>query len=178
MLEFSARGERVSVRAVTPLSRDLPRPLALFIHDEVEGVTDSSVRRALESGAAVLDMNWPLTGTRRSPKMSLQLIAAFRRDRRGGSKPSPLLAQFFAQAQEELACLFLAARELPELDAERILRIDLRLIPQRTLETDANDELFAASGPARTFVQEDLKTGLSPERGQGAMAEFLESLRS
>ena len=75
-----------------------------------------------------------------------------------------------------MACLLLAARELPELDAERTLRIDLRLVPERALEADANDELFAATGPARTFVREDLETGLSPEAGKAAMAEFLESL--
>jgi hypothetical protein len=175
ILEFSARGERVNARLLAPHAGSPPRPLALFVHDEVEGIQDASARRALESGAALLDMNWPLTGTRRSPKMSLQLIAALKAGQ-AGSRPSPLVSQFFAQAQEELACLFTAARELPELDAETLFRIDLRLVPDRSGVANADDELFAPCGPSRTFVRENFKGGRSDDLAQGAMAEFLASL--
>jgi len=174
-LEFSARGESVNARVLTPLSGDPPYPLTIFIHDEVDGIGLPATSRCFEAGAAVIDVNWPLTGIRRSPKMSLQVLAALnRRDENRGD--SLLLHQFVTQAEEEFACLLAAAADIPELDAETILRLDLCFTPERTRVADERHELFAPRGPARSSLSEDLKVGIAPAQARRALGEFLMAL--
>ena len=97
--------------------------MAIFVHDEMEIGHDPAAVRSLRAGTAVMELNWPLTGARRSRKMSERLLAAQER----GSAATLLLAQFQAQVKEEFACLLAAADEIEEVDAKRILHLDLVL---------------------------------------------------
>jgi hypothetical protein len=103
--------------------------------------------RSLRAGTAVMELNWPLTGARRSRKMSERLLAALAAKERG-SAATLLLAQFQAQVKEEFACLLAAADEIEEVDAKRILRLDLVFTPQRAIAACESDEQLAPIGKA------------------------------
>ncbi len=174
-LEFSARGERVGARVRIPLASNRICPLAIFIHDEPEDSENPALTGCLENGAAAIDLNWPLTGSRRSHKMSLQLLTVL-----GGPqeerKQSVLFRQFCAQAEEELACLLEAADRVPGVDASTIHRLDFSLAPRRAIAAENARELFASTGKTIHRHHGSPKKSVQRAGAHRALAEFLTAL--
>lgn len=176
-LEFSARGERLEARLHLPPGPGAARPLAIFIHDEVEDREDRELHRCLEAGTGVLELNWPLTGARRSPKMSARLLTAVAE---GHDDPahSILVGQFRRQALEEFDCLLAAAEYVPELDARRIHILDLTFTTSRRLAADEDQESFASMGRPLSRRYEESEGGFDPTQANEAVADFLAALSS
>ena len=167
-VEFLARGERVVARLRLASQGQGPAPLALFLHDQAEPGPDGDKLDLLQAGAAILELNWPLMGARRSPKMSEQLVASLAQERKGGT--AALLArQFAAQAIHEFSCLLAVADEIEAIDAHRILRVDLTL----SLENSVPGSDPSPIQPAVRKVLE-AKTGeLEPTQACAAVEEYI-----
>ena len=174
-LEFSARGERVEARLHLAPGPDASRPLAIFIHDAAGGPDDHELHRCLEAGTSVLELNWPLTGARRSPKMSARLLAAMAR---GEDDPahSILVGQFRRQALEEFDCLLAAIECVPELHARRLQRLDLTFTAKRRLAAAEDHEAFAPLGSALSRRHEEAEGGFDPAQANEAVTDFLAAL--
>ena len=174
-LEFSARGERVAARLLTPREGQSPFPLAIFIHDDAGASPTPALGRHLATGTATLDMNWPLTGSRRSPKMSIQLLAALASHGKSAAH-SVLLEQFRSQAEEEFACLLEAGGDLREIASRQIVGLDFCLTPERATTTDSGHELFAPLGEPLHWGGGSSGDALSEAKAQEALTAFLDAL--
>jgi hypothetical protein len=174
-LEFSARGERVGARVRIPLTNNRTSPLAIFIHDEPEDSANPALTGCLENGEAAIDLNWPLTGSRRSHKMSLQLLTVLG-DPKEERQKSVLFRQFCAQAEEELACLFEAADRVPGVDASTIHRLDFSLTPRRAVSVEHSQELFAPTGKPIHRRHGSPEKSVQRAGTPRALAEFLSAL--
>lgn len=166
-LEFTTRGERVPARWLRPVSQaGGPPPLAIVIHDESETTHQPVLARYHAEKTATLDMNWPLTGSRRSPKMSLRLLEALAS---AGEGPVHrlLLQQFRAQAQEEFTCLLESAQNLA---VSEISRVDFILTPERERNPDAAQPLFAPLSEPRHGQ------GIPPASAPQRLCDFLDDL--
>ena len=174
-LEFSARGERVGARVRIPLTQDEACPLAIFIHDEPDDAENPTLIACLENDQAVIDLNWPLTGTRRSHKMSVQLLTVFA-DRKEDREKSVLFRQFRAQAEEELACLLAAADAIPGIDPRKIHRLDFSLTPRHPAPAEHSPPLFAPTG--KTIHHHHGSPGKYVQRASATqlLTEFLNTL--
>lgn len=155
-----------------PSASHEPSPLAIVVHDET-GASDAAVLRSLQAGTLVMALNWPLTGARRSPKMSERLLAALAAGQRGASA-TLLLAQFRAQVKEEFACLLAAADEIEEVDAKRFLRLDLVFTPRRATSACESDEQLAPMG--KTIRSQLEGAGLEAAEACTAVDQYVASL--
>ncbi|MDG2334163.1 MAG: hypothetical protein P8Q97_08065 [Myxococcota bacterium] len=166
-LEFTARGERVPARWLRPIAQaGSPLPLAIVVHDESETTHQPTLAGYHAEAVATLDMNWPLTGSRRSPKMSLRLLEALASP---GESPvhKLLLEQFRAQALEEFACLLESAQSLA---VSEIRHVDFILAPARERNPDAAQPLFARLSEPRH--SQGISAAAAPER----LRDFLDDL--
>jgi len=140
--------------------------LAIIIHDENEAACLPVLERYHADRVATLDMNWPLAGSRRSPKMSLRLLEAL-----ASPEESPvhalLLRQFRAQAEEEFACLVEVAQERAP---STIQGVDFILTPERERNPDGVQALFSPLGEPRH--SQGVPLAQAPEK----LLDFLDSL--
>jgi dienelactone hydrolase len=122
-LEFQSRGDVVPARLLLPPQGDGPFPLVLLQHgaggSKEAPYLDASGGPWARGGAAVLSIDFPLHGERRSAKLSEELIASLadlgRLDRAGG-----LYAELARQAAGDLSRALDAAERLPQLDPRRV----------------------------------------------------------
>jgi hypothetical protein len=177
-LEFTARGERVTARVRIPAESAPPYPLAIFIDDTDQESAGPEAERCLVRGIATVQSNWPLLGSRRSPKMSCQLLSELAQ--RGIGEPSVLIRQFLAQAEEEFSCLLDATAAIREINPLRILHLEFSLTPIPS----ANSQGGASSTQANEAIRHRLGQGqgqaekaIEPEDAPPVLATFLRALR-
>ena len=174
-LEFMARGDRVAARLLIPSRDQGPTPLAILLHDQAEVAHESDALRILQAGTAIMELNWPLTGARHSPKMSKQLLAALAKERKGASA-TILLAQFAAQANHEFSCLLAAANTIEAIDANRIRRLDLSFSPERTTPGSGPDEELSSADQTVRRLLELEGDGFGAIEACTAVEEYLSTL--
>jgi hypothetical protein len=179
-LEFTARGERVTARVRIPAESAPPYPLAIFIDDTDQESPSPEAECFLAQGIATVQSNWPLLGSRRSPKMSRQLLSelAQRGAQRGIGEPSVLIRQFLAQAEEEFSCLIDATAAIREINPLRILHLEFSLTPIPS----ANSQGEASSTQANEAIrhrqgQGKAEKAIEPEDAPPVLATFLRVLR-
>ena len=175
-LEFTARGERVTALVRIPAQSAPPYPLAIFIDDTDQESPSPEAERCLARGIATVQSNWPLLGSRRSPKMSRQLLAELAQT--GIGEPSVLLRQFLAQAEEEFSCLLDATAAIREIDPLRILHLEFSLTPIPS----ANSQGEAPSTQANKAIrhrqgQGQAERAIGREDAPPVLATFLRILR-
>jgi dienelactone hydrolase len=122
-LEFTSRGDLVGGRLLLPSDREGPLPLVLLQHgaggSKESEYLDATAGPWARAGAAVLSIDFPLHGERRSAKLSERLLAALADPRALGSG-EVLWTEFVRQAVHDLQRALDAAARLPEVDAGRI----------------------------------------------------------
>jgi len=122
-----------------------------------------------------MEINWPLTGARHSPKMSEQFLAALAKERRGAAA-TLLLAQFASQANHEFSCLLAAANEIETIDANRILRLELFFTPQNQAPAPATEGKHSAADQAVRRLLKLEGDGFGTIAACAAVEEFVSSL--
>ena len=129
-LEFSSRGDRVPGRLLLPPDGDGPFPLVLLQHgaggSKEAPYIDASAGPWARGGAAVLAIDFPLHGERRSEKLSERVLAALT-GHPDSASAGTLEADFARQAVIDLQRALDAAEELPRVDARRIAYAGLSL---------------------------------------------------
>ena len=167
-VEFLARGERVAARLRVASQGQGPAPLALFLHDQAEPGPDVDTLDLLQAGAAILELNWPLMGTRRSPKMSEQLVAGLSQEAKGGTA-ALLVRQFAAQAIHEFSCLLAVADEIEAIDA----RVDLTINLQNSAPAPGPGNEPSPAQPGVRRVLEPEAGALEPAQACATLDEYL-----
>jgi dienelactone hydrolase len=120
-LEFTSHGDRVPARLLLPPSGSGPFPLVLLQH-EAGGSKDAEYLDAVagpwcRGGAAVLGIDFPLHGERRSEKLSERVLEALATHRE--SDDGSLWVDLARQAVRDLQRALDAAERLPEIDSDR-----------------------------------------------------------
>lgn len=122
-VEFTSRGDRVPARLLLPPGGHGPFPLVLLQHgaggSKESDYLDASAGPWVRGGAAVLSIDFPLHGERRSAKLSERLLADLAQPARAGAAES-LWLEVARQAVIDLQRALDAAATLPELDARRV----------------------------------------------------------
>jgi dienelactone hydrolase len=122
-LEFSSRGDRVPGRLLLPPDGDGPFPLVLLQHgaggSKEAPYIDASAGPWARGGAAVLAIDFPLHGERRSEKLSERALAALT-GHPDSASAGTLEADFARQAVIDLQRALDAAAALPQIDAGRV----------------------------------------------------------
>ncbi|HIF99965.1 MAG TPA: hypothetical protein EYQ66_01460 [Myxococcales bacterium] len=166
----------MTARVRIPVESAPPYPLAIFIDDADQESPSPEAERCLARGIATVQSNWPLLGSRRSPKMSRQLLAELAQT--GTGEPSVLIRQFLAQAEEEFSCLLDATAAIREIDPLRILHLEFSLTPIPS----ANSQGEASSTRANEAIrhrqgQGQAEKAIGRESAPPVLARFLRILR-
>jgi dienelactone hydrolase len=122
-LEFTSRGDLVGARLLLPPSGDGPFPLVLLQHgaggSKDADYMDATAGPWARAGVAVLSIDFPLHGERRSAKLTDRILALL-------AQPGALIrdgalwSEFARQAVGDLGRALDAAARLPELDMRRV----------------------------------------------------------
>jgi fermentation-respiration switch protein FrsA (DUF1100 family) len=146
-IEFTSRGDLVGGRLLLPPSGDGPFPLILLQHGaggskEAEYL-DATAGPWARGGAAVLSIDFPLHGERRSAKLTERVLAALARP---GAlmQDAALWSELVRQAVADLGRALDAAARLPELDARSSARRSSATTPARARPRSRSEA--AASG--------------------------------
>ncbi len=120
-LEFSSHGDRVPARLLLPPSGDGPFPVVLLQHG-AGGSKDAAYLDPVagpwcRGGAAVLSIDFPLHGERRSEKLSERMLEALAAHHE--ADPSSLFLDVARQSVRDLQRALDAAEALPEIDSTR-----------------------------------------------------------
>ena len=119
--ELTSRGDRVPLVLWLPAAQD-PAPLVWLQYGAGASIdTDhlTAVDELTRVGLAVVTLDWPLHGRRRSVKLSERLLESLA-TQAGDPNGAPLVEQFILQATVDLAHGIEALAALDEIRAERI----------------------------------------------------------
>ena len=164
----------MTARVRIPADSTPPYPLAIFIDDADPECPSPEGGRCLARGIATVQANWPLLGSRRSPKMSRQLLAELAQT--GKREPSVLVRQFLAQAEEEFCCLLDATRAIPELNSHRILHLEFSLTPVPSSSKKGEGPSVSTNETIR-HRQGQTEKAIGREDAPPILATFLQTLR-
>jgi dienelactone hydrolase len=122
-IEFTSRGDLVAGRLLLPPSGDGPFPLILLQHgaggSKEADYLDATAGPWARGGAAVLSIDFPLHGERRSAKLTERVLAALARP--GALMEDAVLwSELVRQAVGDLGRALDAAARMPELDVRRV----------------------------------------------------------
>ena len=122
-LEYTSRGDRVPARLLLPEAPGGDRPVVVVAHgargDKGAAYIDAACLPWARGGAAVVAIDLPLHGERRSPKLSERVLGSVLADHEASELEASLWSDLVVQAVGDLRRAIDAAGSHAEVDATR-----------------------------------------------------------